>query len=213
MKFYKPAFYSRITIIAILYLSLKLFFSCGSYSVVFFDYNSINLKGVDNSGQFLNNKEIDTFYSDAIAINLQIADSTEHYYDANILFIKELKNVLSFEKAYATSPAPPHYYCENNVSAINVYSLLDLNETIKAGDQLNNCLLFSFDGAFNLYGTNDDACKYLNSDQNSKSGSVTLILKPTVTNTKAQFKVEVCLDDCTKLIDTTQVFHIIPSKK
>jgi len=210
----KSSFYTRVTIIVIFYLSVKMFFSCVPQNPISFNYNSIRLYGVNNSGEYLiNNTEIDTLYSDAVAINLQIADSTEYYYEANNYFINELKNTFSFEKAYATSIAPPPYYPENKVTAINVYSILDLNETIKAGDQLNDCLLFSYDNTFSLYHTNKDVCKYLSGVQDGPSSSVTIILKPAVTNTKAQFKVEVVLDNCTKLIDTTQVFHIIPSKK
>jgi patatin-like phospholipase/acyl hydrolase len=125
----------------------------------------------------------------------------------------ELKNALSFKKAYATSLPPPAYYSNKLVKSIKVFTVFDLNQDIKAGDLLNECVVFSFGNDFGLYKNHQEACKHFNTTNYEPSNSVTIILKSSVANTHAQFRVEVLFDDCTKLSDTTSVFNIIPSVK
>jgi len=90
--------------------------------------------------------------------------------------------------------------------------LLDINETILAGDQVNPNIYYVFKNDGNHLYNDADPIDYFNSKEYYLSRSVVLILNTAVDNDAAQFRIDVTFEDGTVFSETTNLFTIIPSE-
>lgn len=153
------------------------------------------------------NQPIDTLYSKAVAFSLKIAD-TSHFYTSNYNYFKK---ALSFKQAYAKSLSFS-YIPSESVESVTIYSLFDINTTIKAGDVINEYLLCVNSQNYDLYDNFDVIYTNFNGEQNSMFATTILVLQTELENTMAQFKAKVVLDDGSTLTTTSPIFTIIPSE-
>jgi len=200
------SFYTKLAVITIIFFSVRLFFSCTPPDPIDISYNTAVLISIDNSGQYTNYGYPDTLYSDAIALQLILSDSTHLYYASNV---GRSINTFGFETACATS-INYSFRPVNQVRDIQFYTLLDMNDTFKAGDNISDSILYSYENMFELYSYKDEAIKHFNKLQNDPFSKLNIVLKASVKNKNAQFRVEVSLDDGSLISDTTDVLTIIP---
>lgn len=207
----------EITIIpkVIIWLTLgfgiKLCFSCTPHpqNPIEIDYNDISVIGIDNSDRYLNNSSaIDTLYSDAVALRLSLSD-TSNYYAAS--FFPALRETFSFPTLKAND-INPSYLPRNKVVDIKIKTLLDINDALKAGDDVSEHISCASGGDFDLYQNLSRGITWLNDTRSYyESSTIVLVLKASVKNTNAQFEVKVTLDNGNELLGTTKIFTIIES--
>lgn len=206
----RNSLFGKVIILLTLSFGIKLFFSCTPSSPIPIEinYNTISAVGVDNSGRFVDYySTIDTIYSDAIALKLTLSDSNMFYassYSPNIL------QSFSFHTMHAES-IEPYYIPKNKVIGIKIKTLLDINETIKAGEDISAHILCSKRENFGMYNNLSHGISWLNGVQNYESSAIVLVLKTSVKNTNAQFEVVVTFDSGDSLLCTTEIFTIIES--
>lgn len=199
----------KVLIILTLGFGFKLFFSCTPYSQdpIEIDYNFISVIGIDNSDRYLNNyTDIDTIYSDAVALKLTLSDTSKYY---AALFSPNLLETFSFQTLKADD-IDPSYIPRNKVIDIKIKTLLDINETLKAGDDISEYILCASRNDFDLYHNLSYGISWLNDIQSyHERGSIILVLKASVKNTNAHFEITVTLDNGIELLGTTEIFTII----
>lgn len=199
----------KVLIILTLSFGIKLFFSCTPYSQdpIEIDYNHISVIGIDNSEVFLASySDIDTLFSDAVALKLTLSDTTK-YYAASLL--PNLLEVFSFQTLKADD-IDPSYVPRNKVSDIRIKTLLDINDDLKAGDDISEYFLCAPREDFDLYHNLSHGISRLNDIQSYyERGSIILVLNESVKNTNSQFEITVTLDNGIELLGTTEIFTII----
>lgn len=198
--------YARISIIVVFFFFVKLFFSCDPPDPIDMVYSAIKLEVRDNSGHVYSRYYSDTIYSDAVSIELSLADST-NYYASNTL---KAATLFSFEPVSAFSPNIS-YQPVHLVEDIRVFTVFDIDASYQAGDDITDSILYSTDDMFSMYVEREKAISYFNGLQWRPRCSVLMVLKSSVKNTKARFRVEVSFDDGSRLIETTGLYTIIPS--
>ncbi|HPR33024.1 MAG TPA: DUF5034 domain-containing protein [Prolixibacteraceae bacterium] len=202
-----PAFWIRGLLILAMTGCVKLFFSCDPPPPMDMHYNMLVLEGVDNSGQFTHRACPDTMYSDAVAMQLTLADSS-YFFDGNPFCSR---SDFSFSSAFALS-FPQTFIPVAKVERIRVYTLCDLNDTYKEGDEISDSVYYQRRHSnWELYVREKEVRDYLNSEQSNYFSEIMLFVKPSVKNITAQFRVFVYLDNGEILSDSTQRFTIIPS--
>lgn len=205
-KIIQSGFYPKFILIVIIGFSIRLFFSCVQPPPIDMLYNSISLKGIDNSGEHIRRNYSDTLYSEALAIELTLTDSSMYYGSNGSRFFQDL----SFNSAFAWSYSKS-YQPINKVQEINVFTLFEINSTLLTGDEISDSVLYAFGKRYDLYYDEDAAIGHINDLQGDHSSVVYIIIKLPVENTRAQFNVVVSFEDGTVLSDTTNTFTIIPS--
>ncbi|OFY50442.1 MAG: hypothetical protein A2W85_10410 [Bacteroidetes bacterium GWF2_41_31] len=199
----------KVIILLILSFGIKLFFSCTPYSQdpIEINYNHISVIGIDNSDRYLDYyNTTDTIYSDAVALKLTLSD-TSMFYAAT--FSSNLMQTFSFQTARAYD-IEPSYIPLNKVVDIKVKTLIDINESLKAGDDISEHILCSSRDDFDMYHNLSQGISWLDDIQSRhKSSSIILVLKTSIKNTNAQFEVKVTLDNGNELFGTTVIFTII----
>jgi hypothetical protein len=185
---------------------MKVFFSCTPPDPFDINYTTVYLEMIDNSGHSHERNYSDTLYSDAVSIELTLSDSIM-YYASSIINSDRL---FTFESALALSPNYS-YQPEHLVQDIQVFTVFDIDTIYKVGDNISDSVLYSIDNLFGLYVTKEKAIKYTNGLQSEPACTLSLFLKSSIENSKAQFRVEISLDDGSKLIGTTKLYPVIPS--
>lgn len=201
----------KVLIILTLSFGVKLFFSCTPFShdPIEIDYNHISVIGIDNSEVFLGSySDIDTLFSDAVALKLTLSDTTK-YYAAS--FLPNLLEAFSFQTLKANH-IDPTYVLRNKVTDIKIKTLLDINDVLKAGDDVSEYFLCAPRDNFDLYHNLSHGISRLNDVQSYYDrGSIILVLKASVKNTNAHFEITVILDNGIELLGTTEIFTITES--
>jgi hypothetical protein len=201
----------KVILLLTLGFGIKLFFSCTPYSQdpIEINYNNISVVGIDNSDRYLDYyNSIDTIYSDAVALKLTLSDTSKYY--ATSLF-PTLRETFSFQTLKAKD-IEPSYIPRYKVIDIKVKTLLDINDSLKAGDDISEHILCSSRDNFDLYYNLSQGITWLNGIQSYyESSSIIIVLKASVKNANAQFEVKVTLDNGNELLGTTGIFTIIES--
>ena len=124
-------------------------------------------------------------------------------------FSSNLMQTFSFQTARAYD-IEPSYIPLNKVVDIKVKTLIDINESLKAGDDISEHILCSSRDDFDMYHNLSQGISWLDDIQSRhKSSSIILVLKTSIKNTNAQFEVKVTLDNGNELFGTTVIFTII----
>lgn len=201
----------KVFIIVSLSFLLKLFFSCtpNSQDPIKINYNHLSVTGIDNSGRYLNNHtSVDTLFSEALALKLLLSDTARLY---TSMLTPKIIRALSFQTLKADDIAPS-YIPENKVVDIQIKTLFDINDFIKAGDDVSEYFLCASSNDFDLYHQLGYGISRLNDVQSFyEGGSIILILNESIQNTQAQFEVKILLDDDSELLGTSGIFTIIES--
>ncbi len=206
----KASHTSKAIILLAFGFGIKLFFSCtpNFQCPTEINYNNISVEGIDNSGRFMGYyNTLDSVYSDAVALKLTLSDTSRFYptsYSLNIM------QAFSFQTIQARS-IDPSYFPLNKVVGINVRTLLDINESIKAGDDISEHILCSKGDNFEMYHNLSQGISWLNGVQYYENSSIVLVLKVSVRNANAQFEIVVTLDSGDDLLCKTEIFTIIES--
>ncbi len=207
----KSTLIPKVFILLSLGFGINLFFSCRPYhrDPIEMNYNTISVLGIDNSERFLDYyNTTDTVYSEAVALKLTLSDSLIYYAASSF---PKVKQMFTFQTLQADEIAPS-YIPKNKVVDIQINTLLDINESLKAGDDISEHMLYTTGENFDLYYNSDKGISCLNGIQSYYEESfIILVLNTSIENTKAQFEVKVTLDNGNELVDTTNLFTIINS--
>ena len=197
---------TKIIVVLMLGFSIRLFFSCTPPPPIEMHFNSIKIIGVNNSDRFsYSYTSVDTMYSSAVAFKLTLFDSTYNYYAFN--FRKTLKS-LSFTPAMAFS-IDESFFPVNKVEQIKITTLFDIDDNIKAGEDITNLILFERGNSFELYQNLNSAISTLNKTQPTASSSIVLVLSTSAKKTTLQLNVQITIDNGTVLSTNTDVITII----
>lgn len=207
----KASLIPKVIIILTLGFGLKLFFSCtpNSQDPIKINYNHLSVTGIDNSGRYLNNHTaMDTIFSEALALKLLLSDTARLF---TALLSPNCMRALSFQTLKADDIAPS-YIPRNKVIDIKIKTLFDIDDALKAGDDVSEYFLCASSNDFDLYHQLGYGISRLNDVQSFyEGGSIILILKESIKNTHAQFEVKIFLDDDSELLGTSGIFTIIES--
>lgn len=201
----KESFMLKVLAIFTLSFGMRLFFSCTPPEPIEINYNMLKLAGIDNSGQYMRSyPPIDTMYAEAVALGLTVSDSIRNYAQN----FNKFKESVSFTSAMAFS-IDYSFIPVSKVEEIKVITLFDIDSEIKAGDDISQHIVFAVNSNFEMYKNSHQAVAELNKVQSSPSSSIGIILKKTVNNTTAQFKVNILLDDNRELSCISDTLTII----
>jgi len=188
---------------------VKLFFSCtpNSQDPIEINFNAISLIGIDNSERYVNSSYSDTLFADAVALKITLSDTAGFYATSSS---ENLMHALSFQTLKADDISPS-FIPRNKVVDIKVKTLMDINGSLKAGDDISEHVL-CLRGSFDLYYNLNHGIAWLNGIQSFSPGSsLIIVLKTAVENLHAQFEVNVTLENGDELMATTMIFTIIES--
>lgn len=196
--------------ILIIGFAIRTLFSCTreKFDPVEIEYNAINIIGIDNSGQYVLERDtVHSFYPEAVALKIRLTDSTEYF--ASSLY-QNMQDLLSFQTLKADSPEIT-YIPENKVTDIHITTLYDINGSLQAGDDISDHILY-YNGT-GLYHGEDQAVLWLSGKQTYPDiGTLLLVLKASVNNTIAQFEITVTLEDGKEIKGITEIFTITASE-
>jgi|GEM_PF-1553986 len=204
---FKSSVCTKATVILLFCFFTKVLFSCREPEPLDMLYSKMELELFDNSGHPFYRIPSDTLFSDAVAIQLELSDSSMNYYGSNTI---KAAGLFSFEPVYGFSPNIS-YRPVQLIQDIRVFTLFDLDDTYRAGDDISESILYAYDYGFGLYQPKEEAIKYANGLQPEPSCSLKLFLKSSVHITSVRLRVEVILDDGTILNGTTDEYPVIPS--
>ena len=200
---------TRVLLLFLLVFFVRVVFSCHPLESEpeDFSFNSLEVHAVDNSGRYLREFDyVDTMYAEAVALKIDLSD-TSFFGLAGIPTLNI--SSFSFPSLLATSKVL-RFAPVAEVDDIQVITMMNLNQDIKAGADISVHVLCSFD-SFDLYSPMNTGIKYLNEVREYPSASLVLVLKEKVENTKARFKVFVKLEDKRCLEYLTEEFIILPT--
>lgn len=198
--------YVKVLIVVSCWIIIKILVSCKLPPPIDFKYNSIKIEGVNNNSEYIGDNITDTIYAEALCLKLSLFDSVQYYAQSNF---KANAPLLSFKKAMAMEDVIA-YAPEIKLASIKVVSNYNLNNEIKAGDDVTDMFLYT-DKRFSsgLYNYQKWAISGFNSAHSNPGSFVFMALKVAVENSKAQFYIEVQFEDGSTLSDTTNTFQII----
>lgn len=199
---------TKVFIVMILGFGVRLFFSCtpNNYLPSKMEYNVAAISGIDNSDRFMRiNSNIDTMYTDAVAIKLTLSDSSFHHFASN--FNHAIAS-FSFTSVMANS-YEPHFIPSKKAVSIKIKTLHNLDDNIKAGDDISSFMHYTKGNDFELYQNVDLAIAILNGIQSQPNSSIVMVLQKSIQNTKAQFEIEITLDDLSKISCLSNTFTIL----
>ncbi len=206
---YKTTLISKAMIIVAFSFGVLLFSACEpeTQEPIDINYNTATVVGFDNSDRFFNDHDTsDTLYSEAVALKLTLSDS---------LFLTKLSHTTTvpttfpFKSAMALSIVRK-YRPINKVTNIEIKTLLDINEELKAGNDVSNQFLCANANNFDLYHSLNQGISWLNDDQDFYDmGTLFLVLKTGIKNTNAQFEIKIQFDNGDELVCSSNLFTII----
>lgn len=187
------------------WLLIKTLISCNPPPPDYFLYNTLKIDCMNNAEDHIKVNLSDTIYAEAVCLKLSLSDSTLYYAQSGI---KSNTSSLTYKTATAMS-IDESYIPEKKIQSIKVVSL---DNQINAGDDVTDLFLYT-DKTFTsqLYQYQNWAISEFNEIQSTPGCHVYMVLKTPVQNNKAQFYIEVQLEDGAILSDTTNTFHIIQS--
>ncbi|HPW67030.1 MAG TPA: hypothetical protein PLY32_03400 [Salinivirgaceae bacterium] len=204
----KTSLLTKVIVILTLGFSIKLILSCTPHpsEPIEMNFNKIRVHGIDNSDKYLNNRKyVDTMYSNAVAFTLNLSDTTHGY---SIYCANKALRTLSFAPAMATSISIS-YIPVNRVTQIKITTLLDIDDDIKAGDDITDIFLFENDRDGFLYKNINSAITKLNGKQSCASRSINAILTVAAKRPTLQLNFQVTLDNDIVLSVDTDVITIL----
>jgi hypothetical protein len=196
---------TKIAILVSIWFSVKLVISCTPTASLNMQYNAMRIEAVNNSGAYLQSLPIDTMHANAVALKLTLSDSTFH---RNFALHNSTFPSLGFSQAMATT-INESFKPTNQIEKITVITMFDINEQIKAGDDITAHIVYCTGNSFQLYMNENDAIASLNNYQSYPLGVIYLILKSKIHLTIAQFKVVITFTDQTDLSSISETFTII----
>jgi len=206
---YQAPFFYRVTIVLFIGFIFRVAVSCKPPPPAELVYNFAELVGVDNSGRGPRSaryeQKIDTMYRDALALGLLLYDSSDRTYAANS---SSLSDAFSFSSATALS-LDFTFRPIRLVNNIRIFTLMDIDNTSKAGDNVTANFYFGTDNSPGLYVTLNTAIEKLNGIQSYDKGWMQLFLNKRIENNLAQFRIEVDLNDGSTLYANSDTITIL----
>ncbi|HPW67032.1 MAG TPA: hypothetical protein PLY32_03390 [Salinivirgaceae bacterium] len=194
----------KVIFVLTLGFSVKLFVSCFPPNTIDMHFNKIEIYGIDNSGIRACGHMVDTMYASAVAFKLNLMDTTQGYYSHKSNYAL---SSLSFAPAMAFT-VDRRFIPVNKVAQIKITTLLDIDENIKAGEDITNLILFGGDN-FELYHNVNSAISTLNKEQSAANSSIVMVLSISAKNPTLQLNVQVTLDNNSVLSADTDVITIL----
>lgn len=175
--------------------------------IVYYDYNTISIRNLDNSTWRATYTDADTMFAAAVAFEIQTSDSTI-WSDPVMAYKKSNSGIPS---AYAMEPCdcPFTYTLRNDINLLSILTLKDISPDIPAGTEVTDRFLWSNQTEY-LYHPIDSLRVNLNTPFLAIFAAKTfrLFSTDTIGNEHAQFAVSLHFSDGQILSDTTHLIHI-----
>ena len=205
--------FSKIFILLISVTLLRLAVGCCNCENEFysFNYNSVLIHNIDNSGQWSKPSEKNEMAAASVAFEIQIVGS-EVVQSAS----KKKININGFKTLSAqTCNCDDQYTPNQTISEIHIRTLYDLNSNYCCNEEVtslflaNTCIDCADIGSF--YITIDELQKRINPEvlYHTAVNKFLVYLKEPVENNKAQFEVEIVFSDGQSIIAQTALITII----
>lgn len=201
--------FKRVVVIFLVLNLVRLFQSCidDTETVIFFDFNTMLVSNIDNSGLYAVPADSDTMYSEAIAFSVQVFDSTASIY------MSALKPAgISFRSCQAKERMPsfkPLQQIEN----ISIVALYDISDDIPANTDVTQYFYFGmedYSSPGDLYVSWNELYESMTGKiYSSRMESFSLYLTKNVENGSARFIISMELSDGRFVSDTTALIHIV----
>lgn len=176
----------------------------------YYSINSIEITNIDNSQTYPQFTEEDEMHKAAVAFNVLISDTT---LTENYAYNQPLQSSIGFSTAQAWScDCSMNYIPEPTIHSFNIYTNFDINDIVKAGDDVSN-LFLAFDRKWSngdLYYELNEMINLANITASETPGILLRIfLKIPVDNSKAEFTIDITLSNGTKISQTTNTISIV----
>lgn len=208
-RIYRFPFHYRVMIVLFIGFVFRVAVSCKPPPPSALLYNFAELVGIDNSGKGPRvaryEQSIDTMYRDALALGLSLYDSSDRIFAFQT---GSLSDVFSFSKATALS-LDFTFKPTRLVNAIRIYTLMDIDNVSKAGDDVTANFYFGTYSSDGLYASLNTAIEELNGIQSINQGWIQLFLNKRIEYNQAQFSIEVDLDDGSTLTARSDTITIL----
>jgi len=201
--------FNKTLLIILLFFSLRLIQSCLTCpdDTIAFDFSTVSVNNLDNSGTYATWPSSDTMFSAAVAFEVIIEG------DLNWLaFYNFSNNFCSFASASAMADCDPLFEPNIPVAKISIITLFDVSPEFLADSDVTE-LFYGQNNDF-LYTSLEEIIPTINRSPyyGSPSTAFQVFCNKNVLNTMAQFIVRIELSNGTILNGTTTVVQIKPSK-
>lgn len=188
-------------------LMFRVFIGCRPPDPIEMSYNRLRCIGVDNSGTYLNpHSSLDTMQAGAIALQLELTDTLlyggDYYVQSRRGTNWGLARLYAWEIMESYKPIA-------KVESLQIFTLVDLDATTHAGDEITAAWLYAPD-SFELYQGLEKAFDELNRIQDASAAGVCLVFKGKPEAEEVQFVVEVALSDGRVLSCESPVITLLP---
>jgi len=203
-------FIKSLAILAIVFV-LRTLCSCGNSCLdftKFFDFHSVEMFNLDNTGTYPVLINQDVFVSRAVAFEVVVKNKSIIYDNWG------WNNFFSFSSSYATEECSNSYFRANDsIVKINIKTLYDINSKILANSDVTDnfvCTKRNFMNPENLYIPINEIYSHINRKLyvDVAVEQFDIFLKDEILNDTAQFIIYVQLKNKVVLTDTTHLLSI-----
>ncbi|MDY0101990.1 MAG: DUF5034 domain-containing protein [Lentimicrobium sp.] len=182
-------------------------------TAIAFDFNTTDIRNLDNSGEWVQSTFSDTMLPGAVAFEVNLYDSMGYYGSyAAASFVKNIGFTTS--QAFSCDCSMP-FMARQFLEAISITTLFPLSESIPAGTNVSGLFVGQSRGNSASSSSVYNELSYIIRQTENKTyydggiESFGIYLKPEVKNTLAQFEIQFTFSDGLQMTDTTNLIHIL----
>lgn len=172
-----------------------------------FDFTSMSVSNIDNSGPWAVPTDADTMFSEAVAFRVQVSDSSGYIYASALQ-----PSAMGFSSCQACK-CEDLFRCRQQIVNISIITLYDIAGDIPANSGVTQYFYFGLQD----YSSPGDLYVSWNEFSDSMTGKIydrmmesfSLYLTKNIENDSARFMISAELSDGRTLSDTTALIHII----
>lgn len=182
-------------------------------TAIAFDFNTTDIRNLDNSGEWVQSTISDTMLPGAVAFEINLYDSLGYYGGyAAASFVKNIGFTTSH--AFSCDCSMP-FMARQFLEEIRITTLYRLSENIPAGTIVTGLFVGQPRGnsstSSGIYTELSNIIRQTENKTYYDGGieSFGIYLKPEIENTLAQFEIQLSFSDNLQLTDTTNLIHIL----
>ncbi|MCK5537006.1 MAG: DUF5034 domain-containing protein [Bacteroidales bacterium] len=182
--------------------------NCKTNNPQLFDFDIIEITGLDNTGEQAIESITNIMNNSAVAFAIRLRSNEEYWEERyNISYI-------GFSQANAMQPCPEYFAPNQEIDQIEIITLKDISAEVKANTDVTELFVgFAYEPFVSeyLYFTLDELYQKINPKftYNAPKQDFQLFLTQDIENFEAQFIINIRLSDNRVLSDTTHLIMII----
>lgn len=176
-------------------------------SFILFDFTTMSVSNIDNSGTWAVPTDSDTMYSEAVAFRVQVSDSSGYIYASALQ-----PSAMGFNSCQACK-CTDLFKCRQQIVNISIITLYDIASDIPANTDITQYFYFglqNYSSPGGLYVSwNEFSDSMTGKIYDRMMESFSLYLTKNIGNDSARFIISAELSDGRTISDTTALIHII----